>query len=49
MSTGGPRSPHPARTVDDLHRTCGFAEALRKRVMDAVLPQDAVGAEASLA
>jgi hypothetical protein len=45
------RADHRARLepVGDLHRTGGLGEALGKDVVDFVLHQDAVGADAGLA
>src|SRR5213082_1565383 len=48
MSISGPITAPRLEPVGDLHRTGGLGEALGKGVIDAVLHQDAVGADAGL-
>src|ERR1700736_2661746 len=48
MPISGPITA-PAPTAGDLHRSGGLSKALRERVVDAVLHQNAVGADAGLA
>jgi hypothetical protein len=49
MSMSGPITRTRLEPVGDLHRAGRLGEALCERVIDAVLHQDAVGADAGLA
>src|SRR6266446_5000328 len=49
MSISGPITAPGLEPVGDLHRAGGLGEALRRPVIEAVLHQDAIGADAGLA
>jgi hypothetical protein len=49
MSISGPITAPGSKPVGDFHRAGGLGESLGKGVIDAVLHQDAVGADAGLA